>query len=165
MVVDFSRTTRTPRRRFANESHVLPVYCLGNWRPLEHTWPYGCIWCFRPAWKPKQPETNGCSTMAIEILYIGNGCLGKHPFVSGCLVSQGLYTLLCGWLTDTCRRLFSTFLLGAGHWRLETKHLHMWIERSPSVTAQSGKRSCSQHGAGREGSASGAPGSYPDRTV
>ena len=88
MVVDFSRTTRTPRRRFANESHVLPVYCLGNWRPLEHTWPYGCIWCFRPAWKPKQPETNGCSTMAIEILYIGNGCLGKHPFVSGCLVSQ-----------------------------------------------------------------------------
>ena len=40
------------------------------------------------SWKPKQPETNGCSNMAIEILYIGNGCLGKHPFVSGCLVSQ-----------------------------------------------------------------------------
>ena len=81
------------------------------------------VYRFLP-WKPKQPETNGCSNMAIEILYIGNGCLGKHPFVSGCLVSQGLYTLLCGWLTDTCRRLFSTFLLGAGHWRLETKHLH-----------------------------------------
>ena len=38
-----------------------------------------------PTWKPKQPETNGCSNMAIEILYIGNGCLGKHPFLSGCL--------------------------------------------------------------------------------
>ena len=34
-------------------------------------------------WNPKQPETNGCSNMAIEILYIGNGCL--HPFLSGCL--------------------------------------------------------------------------------
>ena len=36
-------------------------------------------------WNPKQLETNGCSNMAIEILYIGNGCLGKHPFLSGCL--------------------------------------------------------------------------------
>ena len=35
------------------------------------------------AWNPKQLETNGCSNMAIEILYIGNGCLGKHPFLSG----------------------------------------------------------------------------------
>ena len=35
-----------------------------------------------------QTTRNGCSNMAIEILYIGNGCLGKHPFVSGCLVSQ-----------------------------------------------------------------------------
>ena len=26
--------------------------------------------------------------MAIEIHDIGNGFLGKHPFVSGCLVSQ-----------------------------------------------------------------------------
>ena len=34
-------------------------------------------------WNPKQLETNGCSNMAIEILYIGNGCLGKHPFLSG----------------------------------------------------------------------------------
>ena len=32
-----------------------------------------------PAWNPKQPKTNGCSNMAIEILYIGNGCLGTHP--------------------------------------------------------------------------------------
>ena len=32
--------------------------------------------------------------MAIEILYIGNGCLGKHPFVFGCLVSQ---VVLVGW--------------------------------------------------------------------
>ena len=35
--------------------------------------------------KSKQPETNGCSKMAIEILYIRNSCLGKHPFLSGCL--------------------------------------------------------------------------------
>ena len=40
------------------------------------------------SWKPKQPETNGCFNMAIEILYIGNGCLGKHPFLSGCLGFQ-----------------------------------------------------------------------------
>ena len=39
-------------------------------------------------WNPKQLETNGCSNMAIEILYIGNGCLGKHPFLSGCLGFQ-----------------------------------------------------------------------------
>ena len=26
--------------------------------------------------------------MAIEILYIGNGCLGKHPFLSVCLGFQ-----------------------------------------------------------------------------
>ena len=44
-------------------------------------------WNF-PVWNPKQPETNGCSNMAIEILYIANGCLGKHQFLSGCLGFQ-----------------------------------------------------------------------------
>ena len=31
-------------------------------------------WDVSTAWNPKQPETSGCSNMAIEILYIGNGC-------------------------------------------------------------------------------------------
>ena len=43
------------------------------------------------SWNPKQLETNGCSIMAIEILYIGNGCLGKHPFLSGCLGFHSLF--------------------------------------------------------------------------
>lgn len=37
----------------------------------------------------KQPETHGCFDMAVEILCIEDGCLGKHSFV--CLVSQALH--------------------------------------------------------------------------
>ena len=73
------------------------------------------VYRFLP-WKPKQPETNGCSNMAIEILYIGNGCLGKHPFVSGCLVSQ------VGWMEFSPGSLMwprSSF----GHRSLQIAHL------------------------------------------
>ena len=41
-----------------------------------------------PSWNPKQPEFKWLFHMAIEILYIGNGCLGKHQFLSGCLGFQ-----------------------------------------------------------------------------
>ena len=36
-------------------------------------------------WNPKQPETNGCSNMRQLKSFT---CLGKHPFLSGCLEFQ-----------------------------------------------------------------------------
>ena len=37
----------------------------------------------RDSWKPKQPETNGCSNMANEILYIRSASINIHLFLIG----------------------------------------------------------------------------------
>ena len=39
-------------------------------------------------WNPKQPFINGCFNWMIQNLYMGNGCLTKHPLKTGCLEFQ-----------------------------------------------------------------------------
>ena len=39
-------------------------------------------------WNSKQPVFNGCFNWMIQNLYMGNGCLTKHPLKTGCLEFQ-----------------------------------------------------------------------------
>ena len=47
-------------------------------------------------WKLKHPCVNGCFSWMIPNLYMGRGCLNKHPFQTACLEFRfnGTYTLM-----------------------------------------------------------------------
>ena len=70
--------------------------------------------------------------MAIEILYIGNGCLGKHQFLSGCLGFQVLvYIQHPAQLRSKSLQKLLAFraLLGAGLLRSQTRRSGRGVPR------------------------------------
>ena len=90
------------------------------------------------AWNPKQPDFYGCFNWMMPNLYLGNGCLTKHPFKNGCLGYQVcIYTYPFGLFLNTSSRgkrwcfFFTTsfvmFKLRRGYSSQTQQNINLWF--------------------------------------